>query len=56
MDEAWRRNQAAKYNLHHHSRTLPELGSGQKVWITTEEVPGTVLSVTGLPWRDDGLE
>lgn len=48
-DEEERRKQAAHYNLHHRSRTLPELPTGQKVWISTEDAPGTVLGTANAP-------
>lgn len=48
-DEEERRKQAAHYNLHHRSRTLPELTSGQKVWIPTEEASGTLLRTANTP-------
>ena len=48
-DEEGRRKQAAHYNFHHRSRTLPELTSGQKVWITTEEAPGTAVRTANTP-------
>ncbi|KAL0150323.1 hypothetical protein M9458_054431, partial [Cirrhinus mrigala] len=48
-DEEGRRKQAIHYNLRHRSRTLQGLTSGQKVWITTEKAPGTVLGTANRP-------
>lgn len=49
MDEEGRGKQAKNYNHHHCSRSLPELTSGQEVWITTEQTPGSVLRTATTP-------
>lgn len=48
-DEEGRCRQAANYNLRHRSRPLPELTSGQKVWITTEGTTGSVVGTATTP-------
>lgn len=48
-DEEGRWRQAKHYNRRHRSRPLPELPSGQKVWITTERSAGTVVRPADTP-------
>lgn len=51
QDEEGKCKQAAHYTTTSTTvpATLPELISGQKVWITTEEAPGTVLRSANTP-------
>lgn len=44
-----RLRQATNYNLRHHSRPLPQLTVGQKVWITTERTTGAVIRSANTP-------
>lgn len=49
LDEKGRQRQAKHYNLRHRSRPLPQLTSGQKVWITTDSTAGTVVEPADTP-------
>lgn len=48
-DREGRIQQETRFNRRHLARPLPQLSQGQKVWITTENIPGAVVRQAETP-------
>lgn len=48
-DRQGRLQQETRFNRRHLARPLPQLSQGQKVWITTENIPGAVVRQAETP-------